>query len=89
MGLEWLQEGENRIGDSSSSTLSIVGGPDDWGTVYVHGDELRFVPASESGVNLDEEATKLLQFQQSYQAAAQLITVADTLFQTLLSAVRR
>jgi uncharacterized protein (DUF1684 family) len=53
VGLEWLQEGENRIGDNSSSTLSIVGGPDDWGTVHVHGDELRFVPASENGVKVD------------------------------------
>lgn len=42
-----------------------------------------------SGVNLDEEAANLLRYQQAYQAAAQMITVADTLFQTLLSAVRR
>ena len=42
-----------------------------------------------SGVNLDEEAANLLRFQQAYQAAAQMVSVADTLFQTLLSAVRR
>lgn len=42
-----------------------------------------------SGVNLDEEAANLLRFQQAYQAAAQMISVADTLFQTLLGAVRR
>lgn len=42
-----------------------------------------------SGVNLDEEAGNLLRFQQAYQAAAQAISVADELFQTLLSAVRR
>lgn len=42
-----------------------------------------------SGVNLDEEAAELVRFQQAYQAAAQLIAVADTLFQTLLYAVRR
>ena len=45
--------------------------------------------ASVSGVNLDEEAADLLRFQQSYQASAQLIRVADELFQTLLGAVRR
>ncbi|MEH6616211.1 MAG: flagellar hook-associated protein FlgK [Porticoccus sp.] len=44
---------------------------------------------SVSGVNLDEEAANLIRFQQAYQAAAQLITVADQLFQTLLSATRR
>lgn len=42
-----------------------------------------------SGVNLDEEAANMLRFQQAYQAAAQLIRVADTLFQTLLGATQR
>jgi flagellar hook-associated protein 1 FlgK len=42
-----------------------------------------------SGVNLDEEAANMVRFQQAYQAAARVIAVADTLFQTLLSAVAR
>jgi len=42
-----------------------------------------------SGVNLDEEAADLVRFQQAYQAAAQVISVANTLFDSLLSAVRR
>ena len=45
--------------------------------------------AEVSGVNLDEEAADLVRFQQAYQAAAQVISVANTLFDTLLSAVRR
>lgn len=43
---------------------------------------------SVSGVNLDEEAAKLVQYQQAYLAASQMIRVADTLFQSILSAVR-
>lgn len=43
---------------------------------------------SVSGVNLDEEAANLIRFQQAYQAAAQVITVANTLFDTLIGAVR-
>ena len=42
-----------------------------------------------SGVNLDEEAANLVRFQQAYQAAAQVISVANGLFDTLLGAVRR
>jgi flagellar hook-associated protein 1 FlgK len=42
---------------------------------------------SVSGVNLDEEAADLLRFQQAYQAAAQVITTANSLFQTLIEAV--
>lgn len=44
---------------------------------------------SVSGVNLDEEAANMLRFQQAYQAAAQMIGVADTLFQTLIVTLRR
>lgn len=39
-----------------------------------------------SGVNLDEEAADLLRFQQAYQASAQVISAANRMFQTLLSA---
>lgn len=42
-----------------------------------------------SGVNLEEEAAALMRFQQAYQAAAQVISIADTLFQSLLLAIRR
>lgn len=37
-----------------------------------------------SGVNLDEEAAKLLQFQQAYQACAKMIQIAQNIFDTLI-----
>ena len=42
-----------------------------------------------SGVNLDEEAAKLLHYQQAYQAAAQVIAIAQTLFDAVINAMRR
>lgn len=44
---------------------------------------------SVSGVNLDEEAANLLKFQQAYQAAARVITIANDVFQTLINATSR
>ncbi|HKJ75415.1 MAG TPA: flagellar hook-associated protein FlgK [Alphaproteobacteria bacterium] len=41
-----------------------------------------------SGVNLDEEAANLSRFQQAYQASAQVINAAQSMFDTLLNAVR-
>lgn len=41
--------------------------------------------ASVSGVNLDEEAARLVQFQQAYQASAQIISTSQTLFETILN----
>ncbi len=45
--------------------------------------------ASKSGVNLDEEAARLIQYQQAYQAVAQVVAITSTLFDTLINAVRR
>ncbi|MFT3816009.1 MAG: flagellar hook-associated protein FlgK [Rubrivivax sp.] len=39
---------------------------------------------SKSGVNLDEEAANLIQFQQSYQAAAKVLQIAQAVFKDLL-----
>ncbi|MET0208335.1 MAG: flagellar hook-associated protein FlgK [Burkholderiaceae bacterium] len=39
---------------------------------------------SVSGVNLDEEAAKLLQYQQAYQASAKMIQIAQNIFDSLL-----
>jgi flagellar hook-associated protein 1 FlgK len=43
---------------------------------------------SVSGVNLDDEAAKLLQWQQAYQASAQALSIANSLFTTLMNSVR-
>ncbi len=40
------------------------------------------------GVNLDEEAANLLKFQQAYQASSRIVSIASTIFDTLLNAAR-
>jgi flagellar hook-associated protein 1 FlgK len=45
--------------------------------------------SSASGVNLDEEAARLIQFQQSYQAAAKVLQIAQQLFDTLMDTATR
>ena len=41
-----------------------------------------------SGVNLDEEAANLIKFEQSYNASAQVISIARQIFDTLLDSLR-
>lgn len=41
-----------------------------------------------SGVNLDEEAARLIQFEQAYNASAQVVNIARQIFDSLLNAVR-
>ena len=44
---------------------------------------------SVSGVNLDEEAAKLLQFQQAYQAAGKMLQISQSIFDTLMQNLGR
>jgi flagellar hook-associated protein 1 FlgK len=53
----------------------------------LHGDALR-ARSDVSDVNLDEEAARLLQYQQAYQAAAKVVAAANEMFRTLLEATR-
>jgi flagellar hook-associated protein 1 len=49
--------------------------------------EAETLRSARAGVNLDEEAARLIQFQQSYQAASKMLQVAQSVFDTLLNAV--
>ena len=42
-----------------------------------------------SGVNLDEEAARLIQYQQAYQASAKMIQIAQNVFDTLITSMGR
>jgi flagellar hook-associated protein 1 FlgK len=77
------------ITDAYASALASVGVRVQGGTTAskistVLADDAETARSNEVGVNLDEEAARLIQFQQSYQAAAKILQVAQTIFQTLL-----
>jgi flagellar hook-associated protein 1 FlgK len=50
--------------------------------------QMKNLRESISGVNLDEEATKMIEFQKSFDASARLIRTADEMFETVLSLKR-
>ncbi|WP_031433584.1 flagellar hook-associated protein FlgK [Methylomarinum vadi] len=68
-----MQANEARISSSAQETL-LNNAKESWSKV--------------SGVNLDEEAANLIKFQQSYQAAAQVVAISNTLFDSLLNGLR-
>ena len=47
VGLEWLKEGENRVGSGDGNDIQLTGGPEVWGSVFLGGDKLRFVSESD------------------------------------------
>ena len=80
--------------DSWSHTLADVGvrvqsaqsAADISSAMATQAEEIR---SGETGVNLDEEAARLIQFQQSYQAAAKVLQIAQSVFDTLLQTAAR
>ena len=53
VGLEWLHEGDNRVGSADGNDIRIPGGPAHWGTVTLANHELIFEPAVQSGLTID------------------------------------
>jgi len=49
--------------------------------------QLTTLQQSNSGVSLDEQLTKLMQYQQSYQASAKIITTATAMMDTVLGLI--
>ncbi len=72
-----------------ATTVAIVGG-DTAGSQFLYNynhalaEDLNERQQSVAGVNLDEEMTDLIKYQNSYQSAAKLITTADEMMQTVL-----
>lgn len=51
-------------------------------------DQLNNIRESISGVSLDEEATKMIEYQKAYEASARVIKMADEMFDTVLNIKR-
>jgi len=88
-----LNEGKDTFNQSLGITTSVVGSKAKSAELTESTAQALYTQAynrnqSTSGVNLDEEAANLLKYQQAYQASSQIISVANTIFDTLLAAVR-
>jgi flagellar hook-associated protein 1 len=93
MDKKMLSSGSESVNTTISNWISSVGVQTQQAqsnlttqsTVY---DDALSSQQSISGVNLDEEAANLIRYQQAYAAAAKVISTANTLFDSLLAAIR-
>ncbi|MDJ0710474.1 MAG: flagellar hook-associated protein FlgK [Woeseiaceae bacterium] len=82
-----INENYGRLVSSvGSTTHQIKAGRDAQGVVLANAEN---AVLETSGVNLDEEAANLIKYQQAYQAVAQVVSVANSLFDSLLNATSR
>lgn len=90
-----LKDADTMSDNSETFNESLIAWAASLGTVIDHSEDnytfaeetmtqLNNLRDSVSGVNTDEEMVKMIQYQRSYQMAAQMIKVSDELLQTLL-----
>lgn len=88
-----MDGGTNSFSESYAELITIIGvetssrqiSTDSFATLLSSAEQRL---AGVSGVNLDEEAASLIEYQQSYAASARIITVAREIFDTLINAAR-
>lgn len=88
-----LNDGTASVGDAYNQLVADIGtqtrrteaNKEAAQALYHHA---KNVKESVSGVNLDEEAANMVRFQQGYRAAARMIGVSQTVFDSLINAVR-
>ncbi len=85
-GITVAEAYSNVLADVGVRVQGAVASADNTATVAARA---RSELSADVGVNLDEEAARLIQFQQSYQAAAKVLQTAQTLFDTLLNSIGR
>ena len=92
VGAGGASAGSQTITDAYASALANIGVRVQGGTTSASissaaASQAETARSSQAGVNLDEEAARLIQFQQSYQAAAKILQVAQSVFTTMLQTV--
>lgn len=83
----------NRLAGAFAAVVARVGGDTQSADVYAQAqttilEDALNAESAVSGVNLDEEASRLLQYQQQYQAAAKVVAAATSIFEEILGIVR-
>jgi uncharacterized protein (DUF1684 family) len=53
VGLEWLDDGESRIGSAADNDIQLSGGPAYWGSAFLVDKKLRFQSADNKNVKID------------------------------------
>ena len=53
VGLEWLEDGESRVGSAADNDIHLSGGPAHWGSVFLRDDKLLFKTADLQNVTVN------------------------------------
>jgi uncharacterized protein (DUF1684 family) len=83
VGLEWLEEGESRIGSASDNDIQLNGGPTYWGSVILENDKLRFVSSGDGSVKINNEFLAESQLIADTQGKATVVSSVTLIFHVI------
>ena len=72
----------NQVGTDSQNTGNTVQ------TLQVQQNQMQAFQTSISGVSLNQELTNMIEYQHSFEAAAKVVTTADSMYQTVIGMVQ-
>jgi len=58
VGLEWLKDGENRIGRAADNDIHLTDGPANWGSLFLQDGESQFIRSTDNSVTVNGESLK-------------------------------
>ena len=83
VALEWLKEGENRIGHSPENDIQLPGGPDYWGTILLEGETLGFRRAENPAVTVNGEMPEFVELVPDVAGEATVVQSGSMAFQVI------
>ncbi len=83
VGLEWLKEGENRVGSAADNDIRLTGGPEHWGSVFLQNDLLRFVSSDHETVSINGESVQQAELVADNKGEPTLVTGGTLSFYTI------
>ena len=74
VGLEWLKDGENRIGNAADNDIQLSGGAPHWGSVVLQDDQLHFNNLDQANVSVNGEPLSRVSLVADTEGEATVIT---------------
>ena len=84
VALEWLKDGENRVGSATDNDIQLPGGPAYWGRVILKDDQLLFVNTDRNHIHVDGKPVEEVELVADNAGQPTLVTGGTLSFYTIL-----
>jgi len=83
IGLEWIKDGENRVGSAGDNDIHLNGGPAYWGSIFLQNDQIRFTSGDTENVSINGKSLKQAELVADNQGEPTLVSSDRLSFYTI------